>query len=61
MASKSITKPLVWILMGLLVLGLAGFGVTSLSGTLRTIGKVGGEGNGNGGGGGGGGSAGGNF
>lgn len=41
MASKSITKPLVWILMGLLVLGLAGFGVTSLSGTLRTIGKVG--------------------
>ncbi|WP_338548313.1 peptidyl-prolyl cis-trans isomerase [Roseovarius phycicola] len=41
MASKSITKPLVWILMGLLILGLGGFGVTSLSGTLRSVGKVG--------------------
>ncbi len=41
MASKSITKPLVWILMGLLILGLGGFGVTSLSGTLRSVGQVG--------------------
>ncbi|KRS12087.1 peptidylprolyl isomerase [Roseovarius atlanticus] len=41
MAAKSITKPLVWILMGLLILGLGGFGVTSLSGTLRTVGSVG--------------------
>src|SRR6056297_154266 len=41
MAAKSITKPLVWILMGLLILGLGGFGVTSLTGTLRTIGQVG--------------------
>lgn len=41
MAAKSITKPLVWILMGLLILGLGGFGVTSLSGTLRTVGTVG--------------------
>ena len=41
MAGKSITKPLVWILMGLLILGLGGFGVTSLSGTLRTVGQVG--------------------
>ncbi|MDD9727544.1 peptidyl-prolyl cis-trans isomerase [Roseovarius sp. SK2] len=41
MAAKSITKPLVWSLMGLLILGLGGFGVTSLSGTLRTVGTVG--------------------
>ena len=41
MAAKSITKPLVWILMGLLILGLAGFGVTNLSGTQRAIGSVG--------------------
>ncbi len=41
MAAKSITKPLVWILLGLLILGLGGFGVTSLSGTLRTVGHVG--------------------
>ncbi|WP_397542177.1 peptidylprolyl isomerase [Roseovarius salis] len=41
MAAKSITKPLVWILMGLLIIGLGGFGVTNLSGTVRTIGSVG--------------------
>ncbi len=41
MAAKSITKPLVWILMGLLILGLGGFGVTNLSGTQRAIGSVG--------------------
>lgn len=35
------TKTLVWILMGMLVLGLGGFGVTNLSGNLRTIGTVG--------------------
>ncbi|PSL20672.1 peptidylprolyl isomerase [Shimia abyssi] len=33
----------VWILMGLLMLGLAGFGATSLSGVNRTIGDVGGK------------------
>lgn len=41
MAAKSVTKPLVWILMGLLILALGGFGVTSLQGTLRSIGNVG--------------------
>ena len=40
-AGQGITKTLVWILLGLLILGLAGFGVTNLSGTLRTIGSVG--------------------
>lgn len=40
-AGQGITKTLVWILLGLLILGLAGFGVTNLSGTLRTIGHVG--------------------
>ncbi|MCJ7873681.1 peptidylprolyl isomerase [Phaeobacter sp. J2-8] len=38
---KSISKTLVWILMGLLFVGLAGFGATNLSGTIRTVGSVG--------------------
>ncbi|MEM9497142.1 MAG: SurA N-terminal domain-containing protein [Pseudomonadota bacterium] len=41
MAGKSIAKPFVWILLGLLILGLAGFGVTNLTGTLRSVGSVG--------------------
>ena len=41
MAAKSISKTLVWILMGLLILGLGGFGVTNLSGGVSTIGAVG--------------------
>ncbi len=41
MAGKSISKTLVWILMGLLILGLGGFGVTNLSGTVRTVATVG--------------------
>ncbi|WP_300550822.1 peptidyl-prolyl cis-trans isomerase [Roseovarius sp.] len=41
MAGKGITKTLVWILMGLLVIGLGGFGATNLSGTVRSIGAVG--------------------
>jgi len=41
MARGSTSKTLVWILMALLILGLGGFGVTSLSGNLRTIGSVG--------------------
>jgi len=41
MAAKKISKFLVWILLGLLILGLGGFGVTNLSGTLRSIGSVG--------------------
>ena len=40
-ASKSISKTLVWILMGLLILGLGGFGITNLSGTVRSVGSVG--------------------
>lgn len=41
MSARSYSKPFVWILLGLLILGLAGFGVTSLQGTLRTVGSVG--------------------
>lgn len=43
---KSYKKPtniLVWILLGLLIVGLAGFGIGGLGGTIRTIGKVGDE------------------
>lgn len=39
--SSSISKTAVWILMGLLILGLGGFGATSLTGNIRTIGTVG--------------------
>ncbi|MCH2164219.1 MAG: SurA N-terminal domain-containing protein [Marinovum sp.] len=39
--SSGIGKTFVWILMGLLFVGLAGFGATNLSGTVRTIGSVG--------------------
>lgn len=38
---NSISKTLVWILMGLLFVGLAGFGATNLSGTVRSVGAVG--------------------
>ena len=42
MASRSsISKYMVWVLMGMLILGLGGFGVTNLSGTIRSVGKVG--------------------
>lgn len=41
MAGKSTSKIAVWILLGLLILGLGGFGVTGLSGSVRTIGAVG--------------------
>ncbi|WP_371060211.1 peptidyl-prolyl cis-trans isomerase [Rhodosalinus sp. 5P4] len=40
-ARASISKTLVWILLGLLIIGLAGFGATNLSGTIRTVGTVG--------------------
>lgn len=40
---KSLSKTFVWILMGLLFLGLAGFGATSLTGTIRTVAQVGDE------------------
>lgn len=38
---KSISKTFVWIIMGLAMIGLGGFGATNLSGTIRTIGTVG--------------------
>lgn len=40
-AGKGISKTLVWILMGLLILGLGGFGITNLGGTVRSVGAVG--------------------
>lgn len=41
--AKSLSKTFVWILMGLLMLGLAGFGAVNLSGTVRTVAQVGDE------------------
>ncbi|MBK0329404.1 peptidyl-prolyl cis-trans isomerase [Rhodobacteraceae bacterium F11138] len=38
---KSFSKTFVWIILALLIVGLAGFGATNLSGTVRTIGHVG--------------------
>ncbi|WP_438990039.1 SurA N-terminal domain-containing protein [Lentibacter sp.] len=40
-ASGKTTKTLVWILMAMLILGLGGFGITNLGGSVRTIGTVG--------------------
>lgn len=39
--SSTLSKTAVWILLGLLIVGLAGFGATNLSGTIRTIGSAG--------------------
>jgi len=39
--SNSLSKTAVWILLGLLILGLGGFGATNLSGTVRSVGAVG--------------------
>lgn len=39
--AKSFSKTFMWILMGLLMLGLAGFGATNLTGTVRTVATVG--------------------
>ncbi len=41
MRSSSISKSAMWILMGLLILGLGGFGVTNLGGGITRIGSVG--------------------
>ena len=41
MAAKGISRTFVWILMGLLILGLAGFGATNLSGAFSTLARVG--------------------
>lgn len=38
---KSFSRTFVWIILGLLIVGLAGFGATNLSGTIRTIGSAG--------------------
>lgn len=38
---KNLSKTFVWIILGLLIVGLAGFGATNLSGTVRTVGLVG--------------------
>lgn len=38
---KTLSNTFVWILMGMLILGLAGFGVLNLSGTVRTVASVG--------------------
>ena len=40
---KNLSKTFVWILLGLLVLGLAGFGATGLTGTVRSVAQVGDE------------------
>jgi peptidyl-prolyl cis-trans isomerase D len=40
-ARASLSKTFVWIILALLILGLAGFGATNLSGTIRTVGHVG--------------------
>jgi peptidyl-prolyl cis-trans isomerase D len=42
-ARSSLSKTFVWILLGLLFVGLAGFGATNLSGTVRTVARVGDE------------------
>ncbi len=39
--SSSISKTAVWVLLGLLIIALGGFGATNLSGNVRTIGTVG--------------------
>ncbi|SLN36613.1 Peptidyl-prolyl cis-trans isomerase D [Roseivivax jejudonensis] len=41
--AKGLSKAFVWALMGLLFLGLIGFGATNLSGTVRSVGSVGDE------------------
>ena len=43
MARGGISKFFVWILLGLLIIGLAGFGATNLTGAARSIGSVGGQ------------------
>ncbi len=39
--SSSLSKSAVWVLLALLILGLAGFGATNLGGNVRTVGFVG--------------------
>ena len=41
MAKGQTSRVLVWILLGLLIVGLAGFGATNFGGSVRSVGKVG--------------------
>lgn len=41
MAGQNLSKTFVWIILALLIVGLAGFGAINLGGTIRTIGTVG--------------------
>ncbi len=41
MATKKVGRAFVWVILGLLFVGLMGFGATSFSGTLRSVGTVG--------------------
>ena len=41
MVGKSISRGAMWILMGLLIIGLGGFGVTNLGGQVQSVGSVG--------------------
>ncbi|SFE03271.1 peptidyl-prolyl cis-trans isomerase [Roseivivax sediminis] len=41
--AKGLSKAFIWVLMGLLFLGLIGFGATNLSGNVRSVGAVGDE------------------
>ena len=41
--AKNFSRTVVWIIVGLLIVGLAGFGATSFTGSVRTVGKVGNE------------------
>ena len=43
MSKGSTSKTLVWILMAMLIFGLGGFGITNLSGSVRSVGDVGGK------------------
>ncbi|MFO7759705.1 MAG: peptidyl-prolyl cis-trans isomerase [Roseovarius sp.] len=38
---RGLSKGAMWVLMGLLIIGLAGFGATNLSGTITSVGSVG--------------------
>jgi peptidyl-prolyl cis-trans isomerase D len=41
MAGQNLSKTFVWIILAMLIVGLAGFGAINLGGTIRTIGSVG--------------------
>ncbi len=41
MKGNTVSKSAMWVLMALLILGLGGFGITNLSGNIRSVGSVG--------------------